>query len=69
MPIEDCVAPIHDLEGKVAGAVIVFRDVSAARAMTAQIAHTAEHDFLTGLPNRMLLNDRVGQAIAVARAP
>ena len=67
VPIEDCVAPIHDLEGKVAGAVIVFRDVSAARAMTAHIAHTAQHDFLTGLPNRMLLNDRVGQAIAAAQ--
>jgi len=67
VPIEDCVAPIHDLEGKVAGAVIVFRDVSAARAMSAHIAHTAQHDFLTGLPNRMLLNDRVGQAIAAAQ--
>jgi diguanylate cyclase (GGDEF)-like protein len=67
VPIEDCVAPIHDLEGNVAGAVIVFRDVSAARAMTAHIAHTAQHDFLTGLPNRMLLNDRVGQAIAAAQ--
>jgi diguanylate cyclase (GGDEF)-like protein/PAS domain S-box-containing protein len=67
VPIEDCVAPIHDLEGEIAGAVIVFRDVSAARAMTAQIAHTAQHDFLTGLPNRMLLNDRVGQAIAAAQ--
>jgi diguanylate cyclase (GGDEF)-like protein len=31
------------------------------------MAHSAEHDFLTGLPNRMLLNDRIGQAIALAR--
>ena len=46
--------------------MIVFRDVSAARAMALQMAHSAEHDFLTGLPNRMLLNDRVGQAIALA---
>ena len=43
-----------------------FRDVSAARAMALQMAHSAEHDFLTGLPNRMLLNDRINQAIALA---
>jgi two-component system sensor histidine kinase BarA len=45
----------------------IFRDASTARATTLAIAHTAEHDFLTGLPNRMLLNDRIGQAIAVAQ--
>jgi diguanylate cyclase (GGDEF)-like protein/PAS domain S-box-containing protein len=66
IPIEDSVAPIHDGEGHAAGAVIVFRDVSAARAMALQMTHSAEHDFLTGLPNRMLLNDRIGQAVALA---
>lgn len=65
--IEDSVAPIHDLESAVTGAVIVFRDVSAARAQSEQIAHLAEHDSLTGLPNRLLFNDRVGQAISLAR--
>ena len=34
--------------------------------MALQMAHSAQHDFLTGLPNRMLLNDRVNQAIALA---
>jgi diguanylate cyclase (GGDEF)-like protein/PAS domain S-box-containing protein len=66
IPIEDSVAPIHDREGQAAGAVIVFRDVSAARALTVQMTHSAEHDYLTGLPNRMLLNDRISQAIALA---
>ncbi len=66
IPIEDSVAPIHDREGQTTGAVIVFRDVSAARAMSLQMTHSAQHDFLTGLPNRTLLNDRVGQAIALA---
>jgi diguanylate cyclase (GGDEF)-like protein/PAS domain S-box-containing protein len=65
-PIEDSVAPIHDREGKATGAVIVFRDVSTARAMAAEMTHSAQHDFLTGLPNRMLLNDRVNQAIVAA---
>jgi diguanylate cyclase (GGDEF)-like protein len=66
IPIEDSAAPIHDREGKATGMVIVFRDVSVARAMALQIAHSAEHDFLTGLPNRMLLSDRIGQAIVLA---
>ena len=65
-PVEDTVAPIHNREGQVTGAVIVFRDVREARALALQVTHTAEHDFLTGLPNRMLLNDRVGQAIVMA---
>jgi diguanylate cyclase (GGDEF)-like protein/PAS domain S-box-containing protein len=67
IPIEDSVATIHDREGHATGAVIVFRDVSASRAMALQMAHSAEHDFLTGMPNRMLLNDRVSQAIGYAQ--
>jgi diguanylate cyclase (GGDEF)-like protein/PAS domain S-box-containing protein len=65
--IEDSVAPIHDHGGQVVGSVKVFRDVSSVQSMTEQIAHLAEHDFLTGLPNRLLLNDRVGQAISLAK--
>jgi diguanylate cyclase (GGDEF)-like protein/PAS domain S-box-containing protein len=67
VPIETSIAPIHDRQGQSTGAVVVFRDVSAARAMSLQMAHSAEHDALTGLPNRTLLNDRISQAIAYAR--
>jgi diguanylate cyclase (GGDEF)-like protein len=45
----------------------IFRDAATARAATLEITHTAEHDFLTGLPNRLLLKDRISQAIAVAQ--
>jgi diguanylate cyclase (GGDEF)-like protein len=31
-----------------------------------QVTHSAQHDFLTGLPNRLLLNDRIAQAITLA---
>ena len=65
--IEDSASPIHDRLGQVIGAVMVFHDVSAARAMSLQAVYLAQHDFLTDLPNRMLLNDRLTQAIAVAR--
>jgi diguanylate cyclase (GGDEF)-like protein/PAS domain S-box-containing protein len=64
--IEDSVAPIRDGDGTVTGAVIVFRDVSATRALERELTDSAQHDFLTGLPNRMLLDDRIGQAISLA---
>jgi diguanylate cyclase (GGDEF)-like protein/PAS domain S-box-containing protein len=66
-PIEDSAAPIHDRHGRTTGAVIVFHDVSAARQMSAQMAHLAQHDFLTDLPNRLLLRDRLQQAMSSAR--
>ena len=66
-PIEDSAAPIHDRGGGVTGAVIVFHDVSDSRSMALKMAHLAQHDFLTDLPNRMLLNDRVSHSIALAR--
>src|SRR5713101_1049239 len=65
--IEDSAAPIHDRAGRVTGAVIVFHDVSAARAMSVQMTHSAQHDVVTNLPNRLLLNDRITQSIALAR--
>ena len=65
--IEDSAAPIHDREGLVIGAVIVFRDVGEARARSQQALHLAHHDALTALPNRMLLDDRLTRAMAAAR--
>jgi diguanylate cyclase (GGDEF)-like protein/PAS domain S-box-containing protein len=64
--IEDTAAPIHDRRGHLTGAVIVFHDVGVARAMSLRMSYLAQHDFLTELPNRMLLNDRLTQAIALA---
>jgi len=65
--IEDSAAPIHDRRGQVTGAVIVFRDVTAARAMSLRMSHLAQHDCVTDLPNRLLLNDQLTWAIASAR--
>jgi diguanylate cyclase (GGDEF)-like protein/PAS domain S-box-containing protein len=64
--IEDSAAPIHDRQGRVTGAVMVFHDVSSSRALSIRMSHLAQHDSLTDLPNRILLNDRLTQAIAMA---
>src|SRR5688572_16566219 len=65
--IEDSATPIHDRAGRLVGAVIVFRGVGAALETSRQMAHLAQHDPLTGLPNRLLLNDRLTEAIALAQ--
>ncbi len=65
--IEDSAAPIHNRYGQVTGAVIVFHDVSQSRAITLKMAHLAQHDVLTGLPNRFLMTERLSQAIGLAR--
>jgi len=67
IPVEDSAASIRDHEGQRTGSVLVLRDVSVARKLAEKVIHSAEHDFLTGLPNRLLLNDRIGQAIALAQ--
>jgi diguanylate cyclase (GGDEF)-like protein/PAS domain S-box-containing protein len=64
--IEDSAAPIHDRNGRVTGAVMVFHDVTQARALALRTSHLAQHDDLCGLANRALLNDRLSHAITAA---
>jgi diguanylate cyclase (GGDEF)-like protein/PAS domain S-box-containing protein len=64
--IEYSAAPIRDSHGQARGAVMVFYDVSKARALSSMNC-LAQHDPLTNLPGRALLNDRLGQAIGLAR--
>jgi diguanylate cyclase (GGDEF)-like protein/PAS domain S-box-containing protein len=67
LAIEDSTAPIRDSHGRVTGAVMVFRDVTRARVTTLELSRLAQHDSLTDLPNRVLLNDRLSQALSRAR--
>ena len=51
----------------VEGIVITMRDVTDQRRMEAELTFQAFYDDLTGLPNRALFRDRLGQAVARAR--
>lgn len=67
LAIEDSAAPIHNRQGAVVGAVIVFHDARFSRETTARMAHLAHHDALTGLHNRNAFYERFDQSLAWAR--
>jgi len=60
-------APRHRPDGGVVGFVGACIDLTEQRTLEAQVQHLAYHDALTGLPNRALLLDRLGQALPQAR--
>jgi diguanylate cyclase (GGDEF)-like protein/PAS domain S-box-containing protein len=51
--IQSSASPLKTADGAIMGAVLVFQDVTAGRALQKQLAHSATHDPLTGLPNRL----------------
>jgi diguanylate cyclase (GGDEF) domain len=47
----------------VEGVIVNYRDVTERKLMELRLQHGVLHDALTGLPNRLLLSDRLSQAI------
>ncbi|BBI54578.1 hypothetical protein HORIV_69990 [Vreelandella olivaria] len=62
------ISPVRDEEtGHVTHFIGVQNDISEQREYQAQLAYNAHHDALTGLPNRLLLGQRLEQGCVVAR--
>ena len=57
---------VKDGKDRVVSRVCVFTDITSQRAAEDSLAHQAQHDFLTNLPNRLLFRDRFSQQLAFA---
>jgi diguanylate cyclase (GGDEF)-like protein/PAS domain S-box-containing protein len=60
------VAPVCDIGGRATHIVFTMSDITKARESEEKLERMASHDVLTGLPNRRMLMDRMGQALALA---
>ncbi|MGQ0508973.1 MAG: diguanylate cyclase domain-containing protein [Betaproteobacteria bacterium] len=61
------VALARDAGGEPMYEIAVFDDITVHKLSEARIQRVAHHDSLTGLPNRLLFNDRLQQALAQAK--
>ncbi|KTC93157.1 MULTISPECIES: sensor domain-containing protein [Legionella] len=67
IPVSITIGPIKNTQGKVIGASTTARDITQQKIIEEKLKHLAEHDVLTGLINRPLFEDRLVQALAVAK--
>ena len=59
---------VRDGEGRPVSSVTHVLDISRRKAVESQLDHQAHHDELTGLPNRTLFTERLGEALGVGAA-
>jgi diguanylate cyclase len=59
-------SPVRDQDGHTIGAVLVFKDVTDLQEEQRRLTHSANHDVLTGLPNRSAFSRVLSDACRVA---
>ncbi|MGB0732407.1 MAG: sensor domain-containing protein [Pontibacterium sp.] len=60
------ISAIHDERGELQNYIITFTDITLMKAHQEELEHLAHYDALTGLPNRVLLAERMTQALKEA---
>lgn len=66
--IADSAAPVKSANGRVIGAIMVFRDVGTERSLHRRLSYQATHDDLTSLHNRAALETRLAEVIGSRRS-
>lgn len=64
--VDGAVAEVHDDARNPVGYIVTFRNVTAATRMSRELSYHANHDALTGLLNRRVLEARLERAVASA---
>jgi diguanylate cyclase (GGDEF)-like protein/PAS domain S-box-containing protein len=67
IPVSLTIAPIKNPQAEVIGASTTARDITQQKLTEERLKHLAEHDTLTGLINRPLFEDRLEQAMSLAK--
>ena len=68
IPVSQVIIAHKGVDGQEGFLSTIARDISERKRFEEQLLHQSNHDALSGLPNRLLLHDRLGQALALAQA-
>jgi diguanylate cyclase (GGDEF)-like protein/PAS domain S-box-containing protein len=60
-------SPVQEPNGRIEMITVIAKDITERKQAEKKLTYMATHDFLTGLPNRILFDDRLTMALAHAR--